>query len=54
MHSHEALKILTEIMYSYITRPLVLQSDADAAENDESMLQRAFKTACSLGFMRGL
>lgn len=46
--------MLIGIMYKYITKPLVLQSDADAAENDKSILQRAFKTARSLGFMRGL
>lgn len=46
--------MLIGIMYNYITTPLVLHSDADAAENDESILQRAFKTVCSVGFMRGL
>lgn len=46
--------MLIGIMFNYITKPLVLQSDADAAENDKSILQRAFRSACSLGFMRGL
>lgn len=45
--------MLTGIMHNYITKSLVLQSDADAAENDKSVVQRAFRTACSLGFLRG-
>lgn len=54
MHSYEALQILLGKMYNYITKPLVLQSDADAAENDKSILAEGFQNCLFLRVYEGL